>query len=448
MRTTETDSLALPPGELRMASLPRMTVVRHPEPDRVGIGQTLARTESYTIGRSGSLLSGIFEQGKVSREHARAIVGERVTLTDLGSRNGTFINGGRIHEATVLEEGDVIGLGPVLLLFHRGPRHHREPDHPRLWGVSHPLADLVAQLEEAGPRADNVVLVGETGTGKELAARALHEVSGREGPFVALNCAAVADGVIPSELFGHERGAFSGAEHARDGLIAAADGGTLFLDELAAASPKLQAALLRVLEDPLVRPVGATAARPTDVRFVAAVQEGDRDLTQLRDDLWFRLARHRIQLPPLRHRRVDISVLAQRFASVRQGSPVRLGRALALALLRHDWPGNVRELHAVIEQLMTKHPPTLVPGGFYELDAAPEVVSELVPLGRRKDPAESRDEPRRRRQASRQELEAALQQTEGQVTHAAKRLGVARRTLYRWLDAHDIDPAIYRPDAP
>ncbi|MEM6788522.1 MAG: sigma 54-interacting transcriptional regulator [Myxococcota bacterium] len=469
MQTTETDTLSLDRVVLEKARLPRLTVVRHPEPALLGIGETIADGTEHQLGRAASFLAGVCDVGRVSRRHAALAVADRtVVLRDLDSRNGTQVNGEKIEDPVVLQEGDVVGLGPVLLLFHHGPRHHREPDHPRLWGSGHAMAQLLEELERAAHDGEPTVLVGETGTGKELAARELHEKTGRSGAFIPLNCAALEDGVVASELFGHERGAFSGAASTRRGLVESADGGTLYLDELTSASPRLQAALLRVLEDGAVRKVGATASKRADVQFVAAVQEDGPAEARLRDDLWFRLARRRVRLPPLRERREDIPLLAQRFVTPPNEPPIRLGRRLTLTLLTHPWPGNVRELRAVMEQLIQKHAP-VKENGVRELEvapsqlprlAAPALPCDVVPPPRARtqgvdhalEPAPpGRRAPawgRRRRRPGRAGVEAALRAHDGRVSDAARALGVARRTLYRWLEHYHLDADTYRPEEP
>ena len=446
MRTTETDSLQLDSAVIEDALIPRLTVVRHPDPSLVGVGQSLASGKRLTLGRSGTLLAGVFEHGRVSREHAQITLEKgRMRLRDLESRNGTWVNGDAIERPTLLEDDDVIGIGPVLLLAHRGPRHLDEPDDDLLWGVSHAIVHLLAKIERVAEQRDNVVLVGETGVGKELVAKALHAASGASGRLVALNCATITDGVVASELFGHVRGAFSGADAARKGLVESAEDGTLFLDEVAAASPKLQAALLRVLEDQAVRPVGATESRKANVRFVAALQEGGPGEEALRDDLWFRLATQRIRIPPLRERRQDVTYLAQRFAEAKTGEPVRLGRAAALAMLRHDWPGNVRELRAIVDQLLVDHPPKAVDDEV-ELEAPASAVTALATRASTNPSSSSPDAQAKKpaKRPSRSAIEETLRSEEGRVSDAAKRLGVARKTLYRWLDAYAIDVDRFR----
>jgi transcriptional regulator with GAF, ATPase, and Fis domain len=220
------------------------------------------------------------------------------------------------------------------------------------------LKDALDKVRQVAPTDATVLLLGETGTGKELVAEAIHRYSERAAkPFVALDCGAIPEALLESELFGHERGAFTGAERKRRGRFQVAEGGTLFLDEIGNLPAALQAKLLRALESRLVQPLGATQAAETDVRFVAATNEDlphrvERGL--FRGDLYFRLAQYTIRLPPLRERPSDIAFLARRFveeASVELRRPVRDLHPDAIAALeRQAWPGNVRELRNVVRQ--------------------------------------------------------------------------------------------------
>ena len=230
-----------------------------------------------------------------------------------------------------------------------------------LFGASPAMQAVFALIRQAAPGDASVLITGESGTGKELVARALHYDSPRaERPFVPVNCAAVPAGLLESELFGHVKGAFTGAVAARRGLIREAEGGTLFLDEIGDMAPELQAKLLRVIEDRSVRPVGSDEAVAVDLRLIAAtnkdlvvrIQEG-----LFREDLYYRLAVIPIQLPPLRERREDIPLLAEHFlrrAIAASGKPIHGFTPEAMsALLRHPWPGNVRELENVVARAVT-----------------------------------------------------------------------------------------------
>ena len=229
-------------------------------------------------------------------------------------------------------------------------------------GTSASVRELLEQIATVARSNFSVLIVGETGTGKELVAQAIHRQSDRRRqPFIALDCGAIPEPLLESELFGHERGAFTGAERRRAGHFELATGGTCFLDEIGNLPLTLQAKLLRVLESREVRPVGAERPTPVDVRFIAAANEDLQPHAhdgRFRADLYFRLAQYTIALSPLRQRREDIAYLAQRFleeASVELRKPVRQLAPAAIEILRrHDWPGNVRELRNVVRQAVLR----------------------------------------------------------------------------------------------
>ncbi len=226
-----------------------------------------------------------------------------------------------------------------------------------LIGDSNAMQQLRQQIQRFGPTELAVVIFGESGTGKELVARALHEASGRSGELVAVNCGALPRELVESELFGHERGAFTGADRRHLGCFGAANRGTLFLDEIAELPLSLQPRLLRALESRAIRPVGATREQPVDIRFVAA---SHRDLEaeviagRFRADLYYRLCALEIAIPPLRERPTDIPLLVQHFLQLygNAAAPCHIAAAELERLARHPWPGNVRQLrHAVLRAL-------------------------------------------------------------------------------------------------
>jgi DNA-binding NtrC family response regulator len=275
-------------------------------------------------------------------------------------------------------------------------------------------------------------VTGPTGAGKELVARELHRLSGRAGPLVPVNCAALPPDLVESEVFGHAAGAFSGARRERAGLVRAAEGGTLFLDEIGEMPAGLQAKLLRFLESGEVRPVGSDRARVADVRVIAAtLRDPSEDPGRLRDDLVARLAAWRIHVPPLRERRADVLPIA--LGLLPPG--VLLSADAIEALLLHSWPGNVRELGFVIRRATTGAEPGDV---LSPADLALEATSTSGP--------ETRPGPTRAgdRRPDRADLEHALAATSGNVAEAARRLGLHRTQLYRWLDEDGIDPARFR----
>jgi DNA-binding NtrC family response regulator len=348
------------------------------------------------------------------------------------------------------------------------------------------LADVLARVERADPRptsavemlhgespaiqhvrkliirlADSnlpVLLLGPSGTGKELAARALHATSSRaSAEFVAINCAGLSEALIDSELFGHERGAFTGAQTSHRGLFDHADGGTLFLDEIGDMPPQTQVRLLRALQEGEVRPVGATRAHHVDVRVISATNV---DLTKavaagrFRQDLYFRLGPIKLELPTLRTRGRDIEILAHRLladsAALARRRPPRLSDEVTQALLRYPWPGNVRELKSAIEYALS-----LARGDTIEMEDLPPSVGGAthVDTSMTPDPPDA-DLPgpnymQERRQLladfDRRYFERLLRHTRGNLSEAARRSGVDRSNLRRVLKDIGLDPLEFRP---
>jgi transcriptional regulator with PAS, ATPase and Fis domain len=273
-------------------------------------------------------------------------------------------------------------------------------------------------VRDVAPYDSTVLILGESGTGKELVARAIHAESSRaDRPFVAVNCSAYSENLLESELFGHARGSFTGAERDRQGRFELANGGTVFLDEIGEISPKLQVKLLRVLQEREIERVGESRSRPVDLRIVAAT---NRDLQaevregRFREDLYYRLNVFTLRLPPLRERTEDIPALADHFLGKlcdRTGKEVRgLSGDVLDAFLRHSWPGNVRELENVVESALVRARGPLLtiadlPEGFRA-----EAALAAVPEDR---------------------IRAALGRTGGCVTRAARLLGIHRTTLWR-----------------
>jgi DNA-binding NtrC family response regulator len=302
-----------------------------------------------------------------------------------------------------------------------------------------------AQLEVLKHVADTtatVLITGESGVGKDLFARALHYHSPRhEGPFVAINCAAIPDNLLESELFGYERGAFTDARQAKQGLFQSAHGGTLFLDEIGEMPHALQAKLLRVLEDRRVRPIGATRETPVDVRIVAATNAKLEDAIaagRFRTDLFYRIATVTIAIPPLRERPEDIALLARHFAARAASESGRAALQIddeAMACLtRHSWPGNVRELQNAIQ-----HAAILCRGDHISRDDLPPRITGAALSGINLDGAVATgltlDE------LEREYIRATLASVDGNKSEAAAILGIDRKTLYRKLEDAPEEPA-------
>ena len=292
-------------------------------------------------------------------------------------------------------------------------------------GVSAGIREVMEQIHTVAPTDATVFITGETGTGKELVARAIHECSPRRrGPYVVVDTLAMSESLLESELFGHVRGAFTGAVGSNQGLFRAAEGGTIFLDEMGDVPPAVQTRLLRVIQEKEVRPVGAAEPSEVDVRVIAATQRNPKDLVDegsLRADLFYRLNVFDIVIPPLRDRPSDISALVAHFLDSRAASAEggRMASALTLHMLEsYDWPGNVRELLATLEsslirsggrRLSARHLPDKVHAAWRE-----RVLSEGGPV-----------------QSG--ILAQALEETNGHKGRAAELLGVSRTTLWRWL---------------
>lgn len=305
----------------------------------------------------------------------------------------------------------------------------------RIIGKTPPMQRVFDLIERVSPTRATVLVVGETGTGKELVARAIHEVSDRvRKPFVPVNCSALTESLLESELFGHVKGAFTGAIHSRRGLFEAAQGGTLFLDEVATIGPAIQVKLLRVLQERAITPVGGTEPVSVDFRLVAATNEElEKEVREgrFREDLYYRLNVFPIRVPPLRERRADIPLLANAFRlrfAKENGvtAPPILPETLS-RMMAHDWPGNVRELENVIERSLILHSGSrslpFEPAG----SAAPLESGERDLLGRAR---------RTRWDLDRLEREYILKVLDEEGWHQARAatiLGINRRTLYRKL---------------
>ncbi len=305
------------------------------------------------------------------------------------------------------------------------PTHHMIGDSPA-------MQEVYRLIDRSGPSDKPILIQGESGTGKELVARALHEASSRaDKPLVVVNCAALPEQLLESELFGHEKGAFTGATSAKPGLFEVADGGTLFIDEIGELAPPLQPKLLRVLEDGSLRRVGSLKERRVDVRVIAAT---NRDMAQeveakrFREDLYYRINIMTIVIPPLRERNGDLQLLAEHFS----GDAWELEPACLDAIKHFSWPGNVRQLINAIERT--------------KMLADDEVLRKenLPPEVLNKEPTNNQvlgDASADLASLTRARLVQALQQENGNKLRSAKALGVSRRSLYRLIEKYHIEPS-------
>ena len=378
----------------------------------------------------------VLDDKTVSRFHCEVVVSDLgVRVRDLGSRNGTRIDGVRVSEGW-LKDGSRIRIGRSTLRFSVAGRQNRLPlsvhrELGTMVGGSVAMRAVFAQIERVAPREVTVLLQGETGTGKEEAASTIHQLSARAvGPFVVIDCGAIPPNLIESYLFGHERGAFTGATDARTGAFERADGGTLFLDEIGELPLDMQPKLLRVLEQGEVQKIGGTEPARTNFRVIAATH---RDLRlevgakRFREDLYYRLAVIRLELPALRERTDDIPLLVDRFLSemkIDRETEARLRMPSFLAELRKGaWPGNVRQLRNHLQRAAI-------------LDdvgpLAPRAEASLLDLI---DPSLPYNEARRRLVAhfERAYAEQVIEAHGGNVSKAARAAGIGRSYLHRLL---------------
>jgi transcriptional regulator of acetoin/glycerol metabolism len=401
----------------------------------------LADEGDRVIGRDASCAV-VLAGHDVSRRHA--VLRTRAstcTLTDLESRNGVRVNGRRVSSAQ-LKGGDVVRVGGWVGLVSPAPGTFSEIAPGLFGGAS--LATAVAPLRQVAPSALPVILQGETGTGKEVAARALHDWSGRSGPLVTVNCAALPETLAEGELFGYRRGAFTGADRASPGLFRTAQGGTLLLDEVADLPLSLQAKLLRVLEQKEVLPLGESQPVAIDVRVVAACQQPLREgvrAGRFRPDLLARLDGLTVHLPALRDRRQDLLPLfSHLLKQLGQGRAPALESDLAERLCIYDWPFNVRELVFLVRRLLALHgaEPTLLashlPERMREQDTlipADSDQASVPPHAAKQAPqAESVDLPA---------LVVALRAAGGNVARASALLGITRQRAYRMMESQSFD---------
>jgi transcriptional regulator with GAF, ATPase, and Fis domain len=396
------------------------------------------------------------EDKRISRPHAkvRRVIGGW-ELEDLHSTNGTRVNGDLVGRTTLFD-GSVIAVGRSLLIFRdlgagstatlcRGARlgaPEASSSRPVIFPtLVHDLERALFEVAAVTASPLSVLVRGETGTGKEVVAQAIHNLSGRRGRFIPINCGALARGLIESSLFGHRRGAFSGANEDRPGFVRSADHGTLFLDEIGDLPLAAQVAFLRVLQEHEVIPVGASHPVPVDIRVIAATHRDLRAMVErgtFRQDLYARLVGCELVLPPLRERREDIGILMgallQKLGQTLgvDVSTVTFDREAAQALLMHDYPHNVRELEKALEVAVAQ-----TRGGAIKLEHLPETIRDYAAKG------VSPEQLRRR-----ERLITVLRETHGNVSEAARIMGTKPVQIRRWCRSFGINAANFRDLVP
>jgi len=436
-------------------------------PDAGGARHALGGIRQVTLGRAASrgfrrfveagervLALGIPDR-RMSTEHVllvRCGSGDRFAVEDRGSTNGSRVNGHPVRERVELQDGDLLETGRTLFVYRaRLPTGVEVPadvdaaeldaERPELHTLIPARARMNAALRKIACSKVPVLVTGPTGSGKELVARAVHAESLRSGPFVAVNAGALPDALVESQMFGHVRGAFTGALGDEQGFVRASAGGTLFLDEIADLALPAQGALLRVLQEGEVTPVGSTRAIRADVRVVAATNadlEARCREGAFREDLLARLTGFTFELPALRDRREDLGLI---IASLLARGPLpltELSADVARALALYSWPRNVRELQQVLSAAAVLAAPT----GILETAHLPEgIAARAQPRGA---PPRSVEDEAGPEAELRRALMALLAEHHGSVSEVARAMGKARMQIQRWIRRFEIDVQSYR----
>ncbi len=413
---------------------PWVAAVVH-SPVAEAVGREIPVSDSVAFGRSTSAnVDEVIEDSEMSRRHAvlRRVDGGLV-IEDAGSTNGTFVDGARAASA-VLEQNSIVRMGETVLVIDRASARTFDPSP--FVGRSAQMIDAIEEMDRAASADVPVLFYGETGTGKELGAARIHAQSGRRGALVCVNCAAIPRELVESQLFGHRKGAFTGAREDAPGFFRAASEGTLFLDEVGEVSPFVQPKLLRVLSNGEFLPVGqsrpeistARIVSATNVDLALAVEAGD-----FRQDLFARIAGVVITLAPLRERRRDVMAVLDLFlAEILPRRSVAFSASFAEKLLLHAWPMNVRELLTVAQRIAIRDARDRRLGA----DDADKVLNTAA--------LRSTSDEGSRREPSRDDLERALSRFAGNVTDVASHFAKNPKQIYRWLKKHGLRPESFR----
>lgn len=412
--------------------------------DAVIVGRGSARSSDRSCVGGVRTLAIRLADPRASSQHARVFSrGAGFEVEDAGSRNGTRVNGRKITARTTLGDGDLIQIGHTLLRYRARVAvplgEAADVDSARtdkanpLVTVDPWLARRATTLARVARSSSAVLLLGETGTGKEFLARAIHRLSARTGPFVAVNCGALPATLVEAQLFGHLRGAFSGASAHALGLLRSADRGTVLFDEIGDLPGPAQAALLRALQEHEVVPIGAVRPVDVDFRVVAATHRplpALAERNEFRSDLLARLAGFTFMLPPLRERREDVGAFIAAFAT---GTDIRISPAAGCALLCYDWPLNVRELTQALQVASA-----MTQGDAIALSHLPSAVASFQWRSHQPSRETMLDDP------IRETLVASLARHRGNVSEVARELGKARMQVQRWMKRLGINARSFR----
>ncbi|MBS2015443.1 MAG: sigma 54-interacting transcriptional regulator [Deltaproteobacteria bacterium] len=461
---TQRDDLSAPPDHEELESALYVALEGH-RPRVGGLRAPLGAIDEVRLARGsertwvveGRVATLTIPDPKMSGRHARLVrEDDAFVLEDLGSTNGTYVDGKRITSAAI-EDSAVITVGSTALLVLRGERvpakTARVNDASMLGRRPRGFATIVPAVDETLPRLTRVamsklpvLLLGESGAGKEVVARSIHELSARTGPFVPINCGALAPTLVESQLFGYVKGAFSGALKDEPGLVRAAHGGTLFLDEIGELPAPAQATLLRVLQEHEVLPVGATKAVPVDLRVVAATLKPIDGDPSFRADLYSRIAGYVHRLVPLRERRGDLGLLVSdllpRVAPDRADRLV-LASDLVTALVMHAFPLNIRELeHLLSVASVTTNEDSLrlADTGDALKGRSPRATGPMPAVTSSKAPRPTVPEDGKLRE----ELVRRLEETKGNVSEVARAMSTTRVQIHRWAKRLSLDIESYR----